>query len=1217
MLQKFGLTWFIRGTLVMGVLMSGLALSASRAQGQSSVTQWAIWERTLTTTQAHAWYDFPVAATFTHSSGASVRVDGFYNGVNSSGQQLWVIRFAPTLPGTWSWSTSSADASLRASGSLQATAPTAAQIAENPNYRGHLRVQTSGERAGRYFVYADGTPFFWLGDTLWEMNVLRVGVGGGEYPNQNFYTWLNDRKAKGFTVVQTQFFSTSQRNEGGYLFPDNTTSPGNGSFARLNAEHAKYLDVRIRALQDSGLVIAVHPAWLSEYKLSLANAERLSRYMLARYGVYNLIWSLSGEYQYKYPGTSPDDSSSGGVWQLCWDYGADRPNPGCEWNRLGEAVQSYNAYQHPVSIHPSGRAGWDDPIEWGERGHRQSSSGEFHTRSWLDHNWLQTGHWVESLRYVFERVAQDYALTPRKPVVHSEGFYENIREEGATPAQIRWQMWTALLNGAAGHTYGAEGVWQFYDPAAPTGQQGSRPYHGMTGLSALNAPGSSQLKHVRDFFADKAWWMLEPRREWLRVNGAAPAPPTSADLSPPHAAAASGSLYVVYLPAGNSGKTIKLTNLGNVAYRGQAFNPRTGALTPLNGGAVITPVNGEWTIPAALYDDNNDWVISLSADVGATPPAATPTPTRTSAPPTTTPEPPSGGPLNVKINFQLAGAETPAGYLPDSGAVFGDRGNGYHYGWNADNSAGARDRNSSRSPDQRYDTLLHMQREGTFTWEIAVPNGLYTVRVVAGDPDYYDTFYSLNAETVTLINGVSSSSIRWLEGTAQVTVADGRLTLSNPLHYSFNKVAFIEIVSGAVTVTPTSSPTASPTATPTPTPTATRTPTATPTASPTATQTATHTATVAPSATATPPATATPSMTATQLATATQAMTAAPSATPALEPGHTVRINFQLSNAPIPEGYLPDYGEVFAARGNGYSYGWSGDNTSTARDRDNPLSPDQRYDTLIHMQTYGAYSWEIALPNGVYNVRVVAGDPTYPGGFYRLNVEEVVIVEGAPSAAAPWLEGTAQVTVSDGRLTLSNAAGAEHNKINFIEITMDAASAPTATPAPTERPAPTATPPFNPFRVNINFQPARVEIPAGYLVDSGRVFGDRGNGYSYGWIARNATTRDRNATDSPDQRYDTLIHLQRPEVCGGSCTWEIAVPNGSYTVRLVAGDPKFTDSVYRLNVEGVLAIDGAPNSNQRWLEGVVTVTVMDGRLTVSSAEGAVNNKLSFIEITSP
>src|SRR6266508_4175771 len=67
------------------------------------------------------------------------------------------------------------------------------------------------------------------------------------------------------------------------------------------------------------------------------------------------------------------------------------------------------------------------------------------------------------------------------------------------------------------------------------------------------------------------------------------------------------------------------------------------------------------------------------------------------------------------VNFQPSGATTPSGYVADTGAVYGSR-NGFTYGWNADNSANTRDRNSAASPDQRYDTVIHMQLNGTFTW---------------------------------------------------------------------------------------------------------------------------------------------------------------------------------------------------------------------------------------------------------------------------------------------------------------------------------------------------------------------------------------------------------------------------------------------------------------------------------------------------------------------
>jgi hypothetical protein len=148
--------------------------------------------------------------------------------------------------------------------------------------------------------------------------------------------------------------------------------------------------------------------------------------------------------------------------------------------------------------------------------------------------------------------------------------------------------------------------------------------------------------------------------------------------------------------------------------------------------------------------------------------------------------------------------------------------------------------------------------------------------------------------------------------------------------------------------------------------------------------------------------------------------------------------------------------------------------------------------------------------------------------------------------------------------------------------------------------------------IRINFQPANSSVPAGYLVDGGSSYGNRGNGQSYGWSASNTSyARDRNSSRSPDQRYDTLNHMQQ----GGSKSWSIAVPNGSYQVWVVAGDPSHIDSAYRIAVEGVLTVSGNPTSASRWVQGTRTVTVSDGRLNVSNASGAKNNKICFIEIT--
>jgi glucose/arabinose dehydrogenase len=148
----------------------------------------------------------------------------------------------------------------------------------------------------------------------------------------------------------------------------------------------------------------------------------------------------------------------------------------------------------------------------------------------------------------------------------------------------------------------------------------------------------------------------------------------------------------------------------------------------------------------------------------------------------------------------------------------------------------------------------------------------------------------------------------------------------------------------------------------------------------------------------------------------------------------------------------------------------------------------------------------------------------------------------------------------------------------------------------------------------INFQPTGAAVPAGYLAVVGAVYGLRASGERYGWNADNAAqTRDRNAANSPDQRYDTLTHLQKPG--NPNASWQLAVPNGTYTVRVVAGDASHFDSVFRIAVEGVLTVSGTPTASARWLEGTSTVTVTDGRLTITNASGASNNKICFVEIS--
>ncbi len=153
--------------------------------------------------------------------------------------------------------------------------------------------------------------------------------------------------------------------------------------------------------------------------------------------------------------------------------------------------------------------------------------------------------------------------------------------------------------------------------------------------------------------------------------------------------------------------------------------------------------------------------------------------------------------------------------------------------------------------------------------------------------------------------------------------------------------------------------------------------------------------------------------------------------------------------------------------------------------------------------------------------------------------------------------------------------------------------------------------------VRVNFQtPTFASTPAGYLADIGLTFGNRGNGFSYGWDQDlQGQARDRGTAGSPpDDRYRTLNQLGNSANLTQTRYWEIELPNGTYNVHLVAGDGNAIDSVYNLAVEGVVVIaSNTPSASVHWFEGTSDVVVADGRLTVTAA-GGINNKVCYIDI---
>ena len=147
------------------------------------------------------------------------------------------------------------------------------------------------------------------------------------------------------------------------------------------------------------------------------------------------------------------------------------------------------------------------------------------------------------------------------------------------------------------------------------------------------------------------------------------------------------------------------------------------------------------------------------------------------------------------------------------------------------------------------------------------------------------------------------------------------------------------------------------------------------------------------------------------------------------------------------------------------------------------------------------------------------------------------------------------------------------------------------------------------FSAHINFQPAASPTFAGYLVDSGQIFGERGNGLNYGWSGDNTTQlRDRNAASSPDQRYDTLVQFNGKN-------WELASPTASTWSTSSPAIRATSTAPTALTPRASLSL-GRPQHRQPLdSQGSLRVSVTDGRLTLTGAAGSFNNKIDFIDVT--
>lgn len=423
------------------------------------------------TAYAEPFTDVVLDVTFTAPSGKAVVAPAFW-----AGAQTWCVRYASPETGTHAFRTVCSDGSNPSLHGQAGAVEIEAYLGDNPLYR-HGGIRVADDR--RHFCHADGTPFFWLGDTWW------MGLCGRLSWPQDFQALAQNRKETGFNVVQLvaglypdmPLFDERGRSPSGFCWETD--------LSRINPRFFDEADQRIFHLVELGLTPCILGAW-GYYlpMIGLENMQRHWRYLMARWGALPVVWAAAGEQ------TMP--------WYLESDEqkAVSRSRLQSDWSQVIAGMRGINAFGRPITTHPfeSARASVTDA-------------------SLLDFDMQQTGHGAPTAHHAM-RAWQGWCAEPAMPVISGESRYEGLDiHPTVTARDTREAFWAHALNsGLAGHTYGANGIWQVnmvQQPfgASPTGScWGNMPWE-----QAMHLPGARQLGLAARFLNTLPWNRFEPQ----------------------------------------------------------------------------------------------------------------------------------------------------------------------------------------------------------------------------------------------------------------------------------------------------------------------------------------------------------------------------------------------------------------------------------------------------------------------------------------------------------------------------------------------------------------------------------------------------------------------------------------------------------------------------------------------------------------------------------
>ena len=414
--------------------------------------------------------------------------------------------------------------------------------------------------SGQFLMWDDGSPFFCLADTAWELF--------HRLDREETEKYFNTRAKQGFNAVQavalSEFDGVTVPNKYCRLplkftdgIPDPTLPDTDGGY-----DYWEHMEYAVKLAADRDIFIILLPTWGDKFNklwgkgpeiFTPENAYIYGKQIAERFKKYwNIIWMLGG------------------------DRPLDTPLHKKITDEMGRGISETDP-DHLITFHPPG----------------ETSSADFVSKkTYIEFNTVQSGHGLGGWEsYLLLRRTKE--LEPAKPFMDSEPRYEDHPacfkpEHGCywNAQDVRNNAYWDMCEGVCGHTYGNHCIWGFNDSAGD--------YFPFVWQDALEHEAANQIGFLKQLRLSRPFFEFRPAPELVCDDAAVGA----------HIAAGRGNDYAyIYTPQGQPIRA-NLELLGGKIIRSSWFDPRTGKESVFK----LFPPKQVLFVPPSFGDD---WLLIL------------------------------------------------------------------------------------------------------------------------------------------------------------------------------------------------------------------------------------------------------------------------------------------------------------------------------------------------------------------------------------------------------------------------------------------------------------------------------------------------------------------------------------------------------------------------------------------------------------------------------